>query len=799
MSGRATGLRQGLPMALVAAATTWIGMWSWKGFTLNWGDFLGPLILVAIVVSVGGAVLRAAPITRRAGVALHVLLIVALLWLMLGGSPISPLASTRELAGSISDAWVSASTWAPPIPTTVPSIAPLMIPCGALALFLVDLTACWLRRVSLAGLPLLAVYCVPISLIGTGVSWLVFLVAACGFLLMMFLQESAHISRWGRPLGTSAAGADPHGFGVSTGASRTSATAVGSAAVVLGVILPVFIPTLHLDGLGMFGSGGGGSGVKVTNPITDMRRNLQRGKDVPLLDVTTDDPHPSYLRIAVLTQFNGLEWTTGSRQIISDQVADGIVPLEQGLSRSVPTTSYNYSVQATSDFDSSWLPTQFPVSDIEATGDWHWDVTTMDFIAGSGQPTTAGATWTMTSTQPKLSPFSMTHSLQAPQTIQSAYTGLPTTLPPLVSQLANKVTAHDTTRFQRAVDLQRWFRSTGHFRYSLKTTSGDGNSALATFLTRGKGGRVGYCEQFASAFAVMARSLQIPSRVAVGFLQPTQGVNGDWVYSAHDLHAWPELYFQGSGWVRFEPTPAVRATTTPAYTREPITKPGGPKKSQGPGAGGKTATDPTASQSVQKPHDQSGSSSSTGSGSHVPWLQLLIGLVVVGLLSALALVPRSLRRSRRSRRLAGHAEDAWAELRDTAVDLGVGWPARRSPHDTGRLLVGWFGAEPDGPPPVRPARGRGLAPAAEDALDGIVDTLERVRYARVAADVPGALADDVHTCIAALEHGSTRSALRRAHWMPRSVFAHGGGDSAQAVAGRQAEAVAAGGVVDHVG
>ncbi len=798
MSGRATGLRQGLPMAVVAAATTWIGMWSWKDFTHNWGDFLGPLLLVALVVSVGGAVLRAAPIPRRAGVALHVLLIVGLLWLMLGGSPISPFASTRELARSISDAWVSASTWAPPIPTTVPSIAPLMIPCGALALFLVDLTACWLRRVSLAGLPLLAVYCVPISLIGNGVSWLVFLVTACGYLLMMFLQESAHISRWGRPLGTSAAGADPHGFGVSTGASKTSASAVGSAALALGVILPIFIPTLHLDGLGMFGSGGSGSGVKVTNPITDMRRNLQRGKDIPLLDVTTDDPHPSYLRIAVLTQFNGLEWTTGSRQIISSQIADGLVPEEQGLSNDVPRTSYNYSVQATSDFDSSWLPTQFPVSDIEATGDWHWDVTTMDFIAGSGQPTTAGATWTMTSSQPKLSSFSMTHSLQAPQAIQTAYTGLPTTLPPLVSQLANKVTAGDTTRFQRAVDLQRWFRSTGHFRYSLKTTTGDGNSALTTFLAKGKGGRIGYCEQFASAFAVMARSLQIPARVAVGFLQPSPGANGDWVYSAHDLHAWPELYFQGSGWVRFEPTPAIRATTTPVYTREAIQKPG--DKSTGPkGGGGRPTVDPTASQSVQKPHDQVGSTGGSGSGFQVPWLQLLIGLVLLGLLSLLTLLPRSIRRSRRTRRLAGHAEDAWAELRDSAVDLGVGWPSRRSPHDTGRLLVGWFGAEPDGPPPVRPARGRGLAPGAEDALDRIVDTLERVRYARVASDEPGALADDVRTCLAALEHGSTRSALRRAHWMPRSVFARGGSDSTLTVGGRQSEAVAAGGVVDHVG
>jgi hypothetical protein len=797
MSGRATGLRQGLPLALVAAATTWVGMWSWRGFTSAWGDFLGPLLVLSVVVPVSGALLRSAPLPRRTGFALHVLLVAVVVWMMLGGSPITPIGSTRDVASSIGDAWTSAATWAPPIPTNEPSIAPLMIPCGALALLLVDVLACWVRRVSLAGLPLLAVYCVPISLLGKGVSWLVFLLAAAGFLLMMFLQEAAHISRWGRPLGTSAA-SDPHGFGVSTGASRTSASTVGSAAVVLAVILPIFIPTLHLDGLGWFGPGGGGSGVKVVNPITDMRRNLHRGKDVPLLEVRTDDPDPSYMRIAVLTQFNGLEWTTGSREIISNQIADGLVPLEQGLSNSVPLKAYHYAVHATSNFDSRWLPTAFPVSDVEATGDWHWDATTMDFIAGNDQTSTTGLSWTMTSSKPNLSSYSMIHSLSAPLPIQTTYTALPSTLPSLVSDLAAKVTATATSRFQRAVMLQNWFRSTGHFRYSLKTAPGDGNNALLTFLSRANGGRVGYCEQFASAFAVMARTLSIPARVAVGFLQPTRAANGDWIYSAHDLHAWPELYFHGSGWVRFEPTPAARmGSAPPTYTTGAVRKPGSQKTDSA--GGGKTATDPTSAPTTKQAHNKTSASTGSSSGVHVPWLQILVGLATLLLLACLALVPGAVRRARRRRRLAGGVEEAWAELRDTAIDLGVSWPRGRSPHETGHRLVGWFGAEPDGPPPLRPPRGRGLAPGAEDALGRVVLALERVRYARSADDVPGALADDVGTCIEALEHGSNRRALRRAAWLPRSLFGGASGAAARSDGDRQPEVVAVGGVVDHVG
>ena len=182
----------------------------------------------------------------------------------------------------------------------------------------------------------------------------------------------------------------------------------------------------------------------------------------------------------------------------------------------------------------------------------------------------------------------------------------------------------------------------------------------------------------------------------------------------------------------------------------------------------------------------------------MPWAWVLGGLGVLVVLAAIALVPGAVRRARRNRRLEGGVEQAWLELRDTAVDLGVGWPGSRSPHETGYLLSAWFGPEPDGARLVRPPRGRGLAPGAEDALDRIVLTLERVRYARYADDVPGALAEDVRTCIASLEHGCTSGTLRRAAWLPRSLFARSR-RSAMAEMEREPEAVAAGGVIDHVG
>ena len=147
MSGLSADARRDLPLALVAAATTWVTMLSWRGFSTLWGEFLGPLLLVAAVVPVAGVLLRAAPIPRRVGALLHVLVVVVLVWLLLGGSVFHPIASAHSIADSMNAAYQSAESYRPPIPRTAASIAPLLIPCGAAALLVVDMLACWLRRV----------------------------------------------------------------------------------------------------------------------------------------------------------------------------------------------------------------------------------------------------------------------------------------------------------------------------------------------------------------------------------------------------------------------------------------------------------------------------------------------------------------------------------------------------------------------------------------------------------------------------------------------------------------------------
>ena len=77
----------------------------------------------------------------------------------------------------------------------------------------------------------------------------------------------------------------------------------------------------------------------------------------------------------------------------------------------------------------------------------------------------------------------------------------------------------------------------------------------------------GYCVQFATAMIMMARSAGIPARMAIGFL-PGSATQGVWTVTAADAHAWPELYLDGIGWTRFEPTPAVRSGAPPVYASD---------------------------------------------------------------------------------------------------------------------------------------------------------------------------------------------------------------------------------------
>ncbi|MFC4787320.1 transglutaminase TgpA family protein [Nocardioides sp. MAHUQ-72] len=793
MSPRRGGLVTDVWLAANAAATTWVAMWSWASFTMVPGRFLSPLFLLGVVVAGTGVLARWLRAPGPAVVGLQVVVSGLVCSMVISGSPLPVGAAWSRMTQSFGDAVDTANQYAAPVPSDAPGVHPLLIPGGLLCLLLVDVLVCTLRRVPLAGLPLLMIYSVPVSLVGGGVSWWVFVPTAIGFMTLLFLQESEQVARWGRPLVENPDSAGASTFGPQ-GAVRASAGTIGSVATALALVVPLLIPTLDLH---VFDGGrgpGGGSDISIRNPMIDLRRDLSRPEDVPLVRVTTDDPAPDYLRISVLNRFSDNEWSSGDRDVPAGNTADGQMPALVGVAGTVPRREYGYEVAVDRAFASSWLPTQAPISRIVASGDWRYDTSTMDFISGDKEVTTAGMQYSMTSVDLELDAADMASAGSAYGLVSKDYLDTPTDLPPMVRTLANEVTRDAPSRYEKAVALQNWFSSTGHFTYDLHAQPGNGVDDLVAFLSTGDGGRTGYCEQFAAAMAVMARTLGIPARVAVGFLEPDEVGPGVWEYSSHDLHAWPELFIPGSGWVLFEPTPAGAGTTVPSYTTQdvPVNDP-----TLSPSASRPTESLPSRGpRDSLSPSESDAAGSASGGDSGFPWLPIGGGLAGFVVLAGLALLPRTVRRGRRERRLGGGIEEVWAELRATAVDLGVPWPESRSPRETRQRLVGHFGTPVDRETVERPRHGADVAPEAVAALDRLVGVLELSRYSRTPSS-GDTLRTDAEACLAALHGGATRGARRRAEWWPRTVVTSRRREHAVRV---QAPVQARyGGVVDHVG
>ncbi len=759
-------LGHAMVMASLAAATTWAALLSWRGFLVGPDEYLGPLLGVAVVVTLIGGTLRGLGVPTVLTLVAQTAAAGLVVCRAVGGSFLPTEATRAQIRTAVAEALDSAQQYAAPIGDDVPSVAPLLILGGTALILLVDLLACGLRRVPISGLALLAVYSVPAGIATPGSAWFSFLCATAGFLTLLHLDTRDRLLRWGRGLGPVAgnplAETNPVSDAVRAGAGRIALTATA-----LAVAVPLFVPVMDLD-LFAVGGGGGDDQIRIRKPVTDMRRDLERGADIPLVRLATGDPDPSYLRIAVLNRYTGSEWSSGDRDVNSANRTEGELPVPVGLAPEVPRRTYDYRLVISADFESTWLPTPFPAAAVEARGDWRFDPATMDFLA-TDDSTTAGMSYRATSLELDYGGDGRFFGESSSLAVGEETLELPGT-PENVQFWARSVTRTATTDYDRATLLQQWFRT--EFDYSLeRAPEGVGNTTLGSFLS--PGGRVGYCEQFASAMAVMARMLDIPARVAVGFLRPSRNQDGTWTYSSHDLHAWPELYFSGAGWVRFEPTPAARAGTTPSYSRVPEAAGGGSGTDGGdPGQ----SDDVPDSQRLIEPGPEDAlaadDAAAEGAGDNRLWHSATFRIALLALLGVVllvgALAPRRLRERRRERRLAGGPDAIWSELHASAIDLGIRWPEGRSPREIGAGLVPHLGV-----PAVDPARaGPAGSTDAGQALWRIVSTVEHHRYAPPDASSgvgeTVTVREDATTVLAALAAGTTPRARRRAVWWPRT-------------------------------
>ncbi|MDN5749943.1 MAG: transglutaminase-like domain-containing protein, partial [Pseudonocardia sp.] len=258
-----------------------------------------------------------------------------------------------------------------------------------------------------------------------------------------------------------------------------------------------------------------------------------------------------------------------------------------------------------------------------------------------------------------------------------------------IAEIAAEVTAGADDDFDRAMALQQYFTGPDSvFTYDLATAPPAGDDALVEFLTVG---RVGYCEQFASAMAVMLRTVGVPSRVAVGF---TAGVaTADYrSISTADAHAWVEAWFPGIGWTTFDPTPLTDGRAiVPPYVEQALSEAAGGGTPVGPDAAAPLPP-PAAPSADPAPQEQPGTAPAAppagGAGAPLWPFALLLLVPVVGL--APTLLRRHTRRTRLAAAVGGGpaaAGAAWEELLAESADRGSPTPPTDTVRGAARRLV----------------------------------------------------------------------------------------------------------------
>ncbi len=141
--------------------------------------------------------------------------------------------------------------------------------------------------------------------------------------------------------------------------------------------------------------------------------------------------------------------------------------------------------------------------------------------------------------------------------VSAEYFQLPDSLDPRISDLARQITARAGTPYDKAAAIESFLRN--RYGYTLNLSGKPGADPLAHFLFVT---RAGHCEYFASAMAILLRTLDIPTREVNGFLPGEYNdLAGDYIVRASDAHSWVEVYFPDNGWVTFDPTPPAPPST----------------------------------------------------------------------------------------------------------------------------------------------------------------------------------------------------------------------------------------------
>jgi transglutaminase-like putative cysteine protease len=655
-------------------------------------------------------------------------LVLGVSWLLLPGTTawLLPTAATLDTAGErLADAWDVFSSVQAPAP-----VHPGLVLAAAVATYLIA----WVADTAAfrASAPIeAAVPATSLFLFGAALgapplrapSTAVFLAAALAYWLA--------VRAWRSTSGPSWAGHQES----SPTALLGSGSRVAGVAVIGALVVGPLVPGAGSAALLPWRAADRDSGTRVTvSPLVDIRARIVDQADVEVFTVRSNQR--SYWRLTALEEFDGRIWRSeGSFRAAERELAD---PGEVQTSSGSVLLDQRVEIRG---LDVDWLPAAFrPVAFDGGGADVGVDEESATLIVGEDQGT-RGLRYHVQSLERVRTEDGVRRASTLPRPTPPGYTELPRSFSPEARRLALGITSGAATPYDAARALQDHFRD-GAFRYDTSVEPGHGEDALERFLLST---RAGYCEQFAGAYAALARAVGLPARVAVGFTPGELQADGSYHVRGSHGHAWPEVFLGAAGWVPFEPTPGRGIPGGEGYT-------GVAEQQDGPDGDQSEATTTTSTSTTVspggpttappgRPFEDPGASAAAGDGGSSPWpgrlataALVIVVLVVLDVLLVAGLTwGRRIRRRGAAATTSGRVLVAWEEVGEALAVAGVPRHAAETPVEYAARAAGSAG--------VDPWRLRALAATATEA--GWSDQAVDEAVANTAVAHAGAVVDGV--------------------------------------------------------